>query len=101
MPRSRKIEVGKIDFGDLRELTPVSEVWGFDRGRPIDRYYIERFLQQHAPDVRGHVLEIGDDTYTRQFGGARVTRSDVLNVFEGAAGSSIRSRSVVRAAYRL
>lgn len=57
---------------------PVSRVFGFDRGLPIDRYYIERFLDSHAPDIRGQVLEIGDDQYTRRFGGDRVTRSDVL-----------------------
>ncbi len=87
--RSKRVEIGKVDFGDLRELAPVSDDWGFDRGQPIDRYYIERFLLQQAADIRGHVLEVGDDTYTRQFGGAAVTRSDVLNVFEGALGSTI------------
>src|SRR5262245_43830844 len=70
--------VGFVRFGSLRRLTPISREYGFDRGRPIDRYYIERFLARHAGDVAGHVLEIKDDAYTRRFGGARVTRSDVL-----------------------
>jgi SAM-dependent methyltransferase len=69
-----------LDFGDLRRLTPVSRAFGFDRGQPIDRYYIEGFLSLHAEDVRGHVLEIADDRYTRQFGGSKVTCSDVLNL---------------------
>jgi SAM-dependent methyltransferase len=30
--------------------------------------------------VRGRVLEVGDDAYTRRFGGDRVTRADVLHV---------------------
>src|SRR5215813_1540561 len=51
--------VGWVRFGSLRRITPVSRVWGFDRGSAIDRYYIERFLAAHASDVRGHVLEIG------------------------------------------
>jgi SAM-dependent methyltransferase len=59
---------------------PTSRVFGLDRGRPIDRYYIERFLAAHAGDIRGRVLEVGDDNYTRRFGGARVKRSDVLHV---------------------
>jgi len=75
--------VGRVDFGSLRRTTPISRVWGSDRGLPIDRYYIERFLSVHAPDVRGHVLEIGTDAYTRRFGGDRVARSDVLFVAEG------------------
>lgn len=53
-----------------------------DRGRPIDRYYIENFLAENAGDVRGCVLEIGDNTYTLAFGGAELTRSEVLHVAE-------------------
>jgi SAM-dependent methyltransferase len=70
--------VGLVRFGSLRRLTPISREYGFDRGVPIDRYYIEKFLAGHAADVAGHVLEIKDDWYTRQFGGGRVTRGDVL-----------------------
>jgi len=51
-----------------------------DRGTPVDRYYIEQFLSAHALDIQGRVLEIGNDTYTRRFGGERVTHSDVLHV---------------------
>jgi SAM-dependent methyltransferase len=46
----------------------------------MDRYYIEQFLAGHAADVQGHVLEIGDGTYTRRFGGDHVGRIDVLHV---------------------
>jgi len=72
--------VGTVRFGDLRRLTPVSRVFGFDRGTPVDRYYIETFLERCAADIRDRVLEIGDDTYTRRFGRDRVSRSDVLHV---------------------
>jgi SAM-dependent methyltransferase len=69
-----------VRFGDLRQLTPVSRHFGWDRGGlPVDRYYIERFLEQHATDIAGHVLEVRDDAYTCRFGGTRVTRCDVLH----------------------
>jgi SAM-dependent methyltransferase len=55
----------------------------------VDRYYIERFLGGYAHLVRGHVLEIGDDRYTRQFGGERVRRSDVLHVTTGNPQATI------------
>jgi SAM-dependent methyltransferase len=56
---------------------------------PIDRYYIEKFLVQHAADIHGRVLEIGDDSYTRRFGGARVHTRDVLHVDAGNAAATI------------
>ncbi len=55
----------------------------------MDRYYIEAFLAAHASDVRGHVLEVGDDAYTRRFGAGEVTRSDVLHVGEGNPQATI------------
>lgn len=81
--------VGSIRFGSLRRVEPVSRDWGFDRGLPIDRHYIERFLAAHTSDICGHVLEIADDTYTRLFGGDRLTRSDVLNVVAGHPKTTI------------
>jgi SAM-dependent methyltransferase len=75
--------VGGVDFGSLRRLTPISRQFGFDRGLPIDRYYIENFLTRYANDIRGRVLEIGDNSYTQRFGGTSVTRSEVLHVEEG------------------
>jgi hypothetical protein len=71
------------ELGDLRRLTPISRVWGLDRGLPVDRHYIEAFLARHAEAIRGRVLEIEDRIYTRQFGGARVTVSDILHVSPG------------------
>jgi SAM-dependent methyltransferase len=63
----------------LRLLEPVSRQFGADRGRPVDRFYIERFLAGRSQDVRGRVLEIYEDTYTQWYGAGRVTRSDVLH----------------------
>jgi glycosyltransferase involved in cell wall biosynthesis/SAM-dependent methyltransferase len=81
--RERVPEVGRVRFGDLHRVTPISRSFGFDRGLPIDRYYIERFLARQATEVVGRVLEIGDDSYTRKFGGTRVSQSDVLHVHGG------------------
>lgn len=75
--------VGGIDFGDLRRLKPLSHEFGYDRGQPVDRYYIESFLSNYASKIHGCVLEIGDDNYTRQFGAERVTHSDVMHISEG------------------
>jgi SAM-dependent methyltransferase len=66
--------------GDRWWLTPMSRTFGFDRGTPVDRYYIERFLAENAAHIRGRVLEVGNNAYTRRFGGASVVHSDVLHV---------------------
>jgi SAM-dependent methyltransferase len=71
---------GALRFGDLRRTTPVASDFGYGRGGPVDRYYIESFFGQHSLDVRGRVLEVGDASYTRRFGGGRVTHADVLHV---------------------
>jgi SAM-dependent methyltransferase len=71
-----------FDFGALgRE--PVTSDWGFSRGLPVDRPYIEAFLERHASDIQGRVLEVGDDGYTRRFGAERVTQRDVLDIRPG------------------
>jgi glycosyltransferase involved in cell wall biosynthesis len=80
---------GWVRFGNLRRLTPLSQQFGYDRGRPIDRHYIEGFLGIHTSDIHGHVLEIADDTYTREFGGERVCASDVLHVAPGQPQATI------------
>ena len=66
-------------LGSLRRTSPISPRWGADRGTPIDRYYIERFLAEQRADIRGHVLEVMDRRYTERFG-ADVVASDVLDV---------------------
>jgi len=80
---------GCVRFGDLRRRQPISSVFGWDRGLPIDRYYIDRFLERYAKDISGHVLEVGDRAYTTSFGGKRVTSSDVLHYKPGNPEATI------------
>jgi peptidoglycan/xylan/chitin deacetylase (PgdA/CDA1 family)/SAM-dependent methyltransferase len=78
-----------VNLGDLHRTTPVSRNWGYERGVPIDRYYVERFLQGHATDIHGVVLEVQESDYTRRFGGDQVTRSDVLDLDPGNSRATI------------
>lgn len=80
LSRRQHSKLGVVNWGNLRRLTPVSNVFGFERGQPIDRYYIETFLFRNDADIKGNVMEIGDATYTRMFGGDKVIKSDVLHV---------------------
>lgn len=85
----RPLQPGDVQMGDLRRTTPLSRQFGFDRGTPIDRHYIESFLDAHRDDIQGHVLEIAEDTYTRQFGGTQVNKSDVLHFYPDHPGATI------------
>lgn len=63
-----------------RSLEPISMKFGFDRGTPIDRFWIEQFLQKNGRDIAGKCLEVTDNDYTKRFGGTQVTVSDVLDI---------------------
>ena len=47
---------------------PISRVFGADRGTPIDRKYIERFLDENRTYISGDLLEIEDNTYSLRYG---------------------------------
>ena len=78
--RSWPPPIGNVKLGDLASTRPVSLDFGFDRGRPIDRFYIEQFLAACSMDVAGRVLEVGDSSYSMRFGGIAVIKQDVLHI---------------------
>ena len=55
-------------WGNLRRLQPFSMKFGWDRGSPIDRYYVDRFFERHRSYITGDVLEIDRSIYTRRYG---------------------------------
>jgi SAM-dependent methyltransferase len=75
----RRLVAAPSLFLHLARGRPVSQRWGYDRGLPVDRYYIERFLDEHRADIAGRVLEVKSDDYARRFGD-RVTHIDVLDI---------------------
>ncbi len=68
---------------------PLSQVWGLDRGVPVHRYYLQRFLDEFAADVRGHCLEFQEDSYTSRVGAGRVTRREILHKEPGNAEATL------------
>jgi SAM-dependent methyltransferase len=75
-------------LGTIRRTSPLSQHWGRERGTPVDRHYIERFLDENRAMIRGRVLEVMDGQYTRRFG-TNVTRSDVLDIDAGNAEATV------------
>lgn len=80
---------GALRFGSFARVTPISPIFGIDRGFPVERYYIERFLDAHRGDVRGRCLELGDATYINKFGDGRVSQIDVLHAVAGNPDATI------------
>lgn len=59
---------------------PISNVYGLDRGKAVDRYFINKFLSFYKKDIHGHVLEVGNNHFTRIYGAKTVVQSDVLDI---------------------
>jgi SAM-dependent methyltransferase len=74
------LNTDRVNFGDLNRTEPLSAEFGYDRGGPVDRYYIENFLEKNKASVKGTVLEIGDNEYTLRFGEDRLEKSETLHV---------------------
>jgi peptidoglycan/xylan/chitin deacetylase (PgdA/CDA1 family)/SAM-dependent methyltransferase len=81
--------VGKASLGDLRRASAISNCWGTDRGKPVDRPYIEEFVQRHSGDIKGRVLEVKDPVYSNLFGGPGVERVDVVDIDRSNPGANI------------
>jgi hypothetical protein len=63
-----------------KSTEPLSRRFGFDRGTPIDRYYIEKFLSQNSEYIKGDCLEVHDTKYIKKYGGTKVEKADALDI---------------------
>ena len=70
---------GVVLWGHFRRLEPFSDQYGYDRGTPIDRKLIADFLKSRSSDIKGHVLEVREESYARLFGKG-VTQISVLDI---------------------
>src|SRR3954451_9780194 len=76
----RRLPGRRVRWGTFRRRRPFSDCYGWDRGLPVDRFYIERFLAGKADRIRGDVLELRDAGYTLRFGQGRVHRAHVVDI---------------------
>jgi SAM-dependent methyltransferase len=63
----------------LTNVIPLSYAWGVDRGLPVHRMHLERFLSRYAADIKGHCLEFQEPRYVPRFGGTAVRKLDILH----------------------
>jgi SAM-dependent methyltransferase len=68
---------------DVHANGELSRLYGIDRsprpGQPVDRVFIERFVERETTGVHGRILEVGDARYTNRFIGARATAIDIVD----------------------
>lgn len=87
-----RLGVSRLQWHDLKNVAPVSTVFGFDRGTPIDRYYIEKFLQANKRFISGKVLEVAESHYSKKFG-ENVTSFEILHVEKNKNATIVGSLS--------
>ena len=62
---------------------PTSRAFGFDRGQPVDRHYIDAFMARHRALIRGDVLEVAGREYTTRHGAANARVFELYTVPNG------------------
>lgn len=65
-------------------LRPSSTRFGLERGKPIDRVFIEKFLADNKEYIHGTVIEIGDNRYMSQY--AQLIENPVIMHVNGWGG---------------
>ena len=66
--RKLKQQITRLIYDRDLDDTFISNDFGFGRGTPIDRIYIENFLKKYAEEISGECLEFGDTSYIDKFG---------------------------------
>lgn len=64
----------------FRSVRPKSQKFGFDRGGPINHYYIEKFIEENAHYITGTVLEVAESRYGKKFG-KNVNKFEILHLY--------------------
>lgn len=78
-----------IDLISQMPVDPASRLFGCERGKPVDRYYIEAFLEANKEAVKGDVLEIAETTYSVKYGEDRIRQALALHV-EGWGENAVK-----------
>ncbi len=76
----RRILKPKFLYFLSHRTEPLSAYHGFDRGAPLDRFYIENFLEGNKGLIKGVCLELLNNDYTIKYGGTNVIKSGILDI---------------------
>ena len=68
----------------MRRTEPISACYGVERGTPVDRYYLHRFLDNHRARITGRVIEIQGTSYIDRFG-VEVSEAHSVDIVSGTS----------------
>lgn len=86
--KQEKVRKQKKNAMSNISLEPTSRIFGLDRGKPIERYYIEKFLNDHSSYIKGAVMEVADSEYTTKYGN-EVEKKYIMHVCESIGDNGI------------
>lgn len=80
-------------MGDMSRTGPVSGLFGLERGVPVDRYYIEKFINDNHEYIIGDALEVGELRYLSEHG-RHLRTKNILAPNAGAVSKSSQADDV-------
>jgi SAM-dependent methyltransferase len=84
------VPIGGVNFGDLKRRVPFCPDYGFSRGTPIDRHYLEQFIAEIRDDVKGITLEIGGREGNRtRYGFANASDYRVMDLDQSSGADKV------------
>jgi SAM-dependent methyltransferase len=86
--RRVRFTITRLGWHDLKNTEPVSRLFGLDRGTPIDRYYIDQFLTEKSSHIKGKIIEVADNFYSKKYG-TEVTSYEVLHVEKNSTATIV------------
>ncbi len=69
----------RFNLDDQDRVTPMNDSFGYRRGTPIDRYYIQNAIKEYSKEIKGSVLEVGGNDYTMLYSNTSLKDSHILN----------------------
>ena len=76
---NRKLE-GPAQYFASFTTEPLSNRFGFDRGTPTDRYYIEKFVMSCKDLIKGDCLEVQAPLYLNKLHNSNITSKTILDI---------------------
>jgi SAM-dependent methyltransferase len=83
----RGLPGSRVHWGNINAQAPFSDFWGWDRGLPVDRYYIEQFIAANIAWLKGSALEVQSPQYTGRVD--TVEETTVLDIDDGNARATL------------